>query len=150
MTIQVDFLQMEQTLQTSTCTKMRSKIAQRLESQVPEETKIFVAKYADIVVRINALIKEKGYTQKSLAARLGKKPSEISKWLNGEHNFTLRSLAKLEAELGETIIHVPQHRTFVSLKTKPITMTVHSNVVRNTGGFKIAEVQKVEHQGQVA
>lgn len=29
-------------------------------------------------------------------------------------------------------------------------MTVHSNVVRNTGGFKIAEVQKVEHQGQVA
>merc|ERR1711879_1144676 len=115
-----------------TCTKMRSKIAQRLESQVPEETKIFVAKYADIVVRINALIKEKGYTQKSLAARLGKKPSEISKWLNGEHNFTLRSLAKLEAELGETIIHVSQHRTFVSLKTKPITMTVHSNVVRNT------------------
>ena len=74
----------------------------------------------------------------------------LDEWLNGEHNFTLRSLAKLEAELGETIIHVPQHRTFVSLKTKPITMTVHSNVVRNTGGFKIAEVQKVEHQGQVA
>ncbi len=129
---------------------MRSKIAQRLESQVPEETKIFVAKYADIVVRINALIKEKGYSQKSLAESLGKKPSEISKWLNGEHNFTLRSLAKLEAELGETIIHVPQHRMFVSVKAKPIAMTVHSNVVKNTSGFQKAEAQKIEHQGQVA
>ena len=32
---------------------------------------------------------------------------EISKWLGGNHNFTLRSLAKLQAELGEEIIQVP-------------------------------------------
>lgn len=107
---------------------MRSKVAQRMLAKTPEETKIFVAKYADILVRVNELLKDKGYTQKSLAEKLGKKPSEISKWLNGEHNFTLRSLSKLEAELGEPIINVPQRRNYESHNGKKLTMTVHSNV----------------------
>ncbi|MGZ5244088.1 MAG: helix-turn-helix domain-containing protein [Bacteroidia bacterium] len=85
---------------------MRSKIAERMLAKMPEDIKIFTDKYADLVVRINAILKEKGYTQKSLADKLDKKPSEIHKWLSGEHNFTLRSIAKLEAELGETLIEV--------------------------------------------
>lgn len=98
---------------------MRSKVAQRMLAKTPEETKIFVAKYADIVVRINQLLREKGYTQKTLAQNLGKKPSEINKWLGGEHNFTLRSLAKLEAKLWETLIDVPHRGEFDTLKSKP-------------------------------
>ena len=100
---------------------MRSKVAQRMRAKTPEETKIFVAKYADIVVRINQLLREKGYTQNTLAQNLGKKPSEISKWLGGEHNFTRRSLAKLEAELGETLINVPERGEFDTPKSKPAT-----------------------------
>jgi transcriptional regulator with XRE-family HTH domain len=34
-----------------------------------------------------------------------KRPSEINKWLKGNHNLTLKTLAKLEAELGEPIIY---------------------------------------------
>ena len=41
---------------------------------------------------------------------MNKKPSEISKWLNGEHNFTLRSLAKLSAELGVPLIEVTEEK----------------------------------------
>ena len=89
---------------------MRSKVAKRMMAKMPEETKIFVDKYADILVRVNQLLKEKGLTQKDLADKMKKKPSEISKWLNGEHNFTLRSIAKLEAELGETILCVPSRK----------------------------------------
>lgn len=37
---------------------------------------------------------------------MDKKPSEINKWLKGNHNFTLKTIAKLEAELGEPIIEV--------------------------------------------
>ena len=33
-----------------------------------------------------------------------KRRSEINKWLKGNHNLTLKTLAKLEAELGEPII----------------------------------------------
>ena len=100
---------------------MKSKIAERMLAKMPEDVKLFVNKYADIVVRINQLLTEKGLSQKDLAEKLDKKPSEISKWLNGEHNFTLRSIAKLEAELGETILYVPHcitYQSFVGNKTK--------------------------------
>lgn len=95
---------------------MRSKTFQRLLDKVPKETKIFVRMYGDIVVRVNRLIKEKGYSQKELAEKLNKRPSEISKWLNGEHNFTLRSIAKLEVELGEPILRVPKREEFEPVK----------------------------------
>lgn len=102
---------------------MRSKVAQRILAETPEETKIFARLYADIVVRVNQLLKTKGLSQKDLADKLEKRPSEVNKWLIGEHNFTLRSLAKLEAELGETIINVPQR--------KPIGTTGYVTVYRN-------------------
>ncbi len=86
---------------------MRSKIAQRILDKTPSEVKIFVRMYADVVIRVNELIEKKGITKKELAEGMNKKPSEISKWLNGTHNFTLKSLAKLEAELGEPIIQIP-------------------------------------------
>jgi len=86
---------------------MRSKTVDRLLKSTPKDVKIFVDLHADLVVRINQLLREKGITKKVLAEKMDKKPSEISKWLNGEHNFTLRSLAKLSAELGEPLLQVP-------------------------------------------
>ena len=83
---------------------MKSKIAKKIQDETPEEVRIFVRQYADIVVRINQILREKGYTQKDLADRMNKKPSEINKWLKRPHNLTLKTLAKLEAELGEPVI----------------------------------------------
>lgn len=83
---------------------MRSKVAKRIQDETHEEVRIFVRQYTDIVVRINEIMQAKGYTQKDLADRMKKKPSEINKWLKGNHNLTLKTLAKLEAELGEPII----------------------------------------------
>lgn len=91
---------------------MRSKIADRIMAETPEETKRFVRKYGDIVMRVHQLLKERGITQQKLADQLGKSPSEISKWLKGEHNFTLKSLTKLEAELGADIFYVPKKDSY--------------------------------------
>ncbi len=85
---------------------MRSKVAKRIQDETPEEVRIFVRQYTDIVLRINQILQAKGYTQKDLADRMKKKPSEINKWLKGNHNLTLKTLAKLEAELGEPIISI--------------------------------------------
>ena len=87
---------------------MRSKTVDRLLKSTPKDVKIFVDWYADLVVRINQLLRENDITKKELAEKLDKKPSEISKWLSGEHNFTLRSLAKLSSELGEPLLEVPK------------------------------------------
>lgn len=85
---------------------MRSKVASRIQEETPEEERIFVRQYTDIVLRINYILEAKGYTQKDLADKLNKQPSEINKWLKGNHNLTLKTLAKLEAELGEPIITI--------------------------------------------
>ena len=100
---------------------MKSKIFQEILDETPKDVEIFVRLYADIVLRVNLLLKEKGLTQRALAEKLDKSPSEIHKWLSGDHNFTLRSLAKLEAELGEKLLEVPQVPTqskFISSGTK--------------------------------
>ena len=86
---------------------MKSKVARRILAETPEETKIFVRKYAEIVACVHDLMQQQGLTQRDLAARMAKNPSELSRWLHGEHNMTLRSLAKLEAELGEDIFLKP-------------------------------------------
>lgn len=86
---------------------MKSKTVERLQKNTPKDVKIYMDWYSDLVVRINELLDEKNISHQDLAERLGKKPSEISRWLNEEHNFTLRSLAKLSAELGENLLEVP-------------------------------------------
>jgi ribosome-binding protein aMBF1 (putative translation factor) len=111
---------------------MRSKVAQRILAETPEETKIFARLYADIVVRVNQLLKAKGFSQKDLADKLEKRPSEINKWLVGQHNFTLSSLAQLEAELGETIINVPHRKPISSSVGIKTYVTVYKNAHINT------------------
>lgn len=85
----------------------RSKVAERILANTPEEVKIFTRLYAALAVKANRLLKAKGLTQKTLAEKPDKTSPEIRKWLNGEHNFTLHSIAKLEAEPGEPLIEVP-------------------------------------------
>ncbi|AEA45028.1 helix-turn-helix domain-containing protein [Fluviicola taffensis] len=106
---------------------MRSEILQEILDETPKDVEIFVRWYADIIKRINQILTEKGMSQKELAESLDKKPSEISKWLNGEHNFTLRSLAKLQAELGEELIQVPSVHVVDSSLHKEVSFTVWRN-----------------------
>lgn len=109
----------------------------QIRKETPEEVKIFVRHHADIVIRVNELLEKKGWTQKKLAEQLGKKPSEINKWLKGEHNFTLRSIAKLEVELGESILHVVNTFTSHSADKGNVRMTVHRNFSKpQKTGFK--------------
>lgn len=107
---------------------MRSKTVDRLLKNTPKDVEIFVDLYADLVVRINELLREKGMTKKDLAEKLDKKPSEISKWMNGEHNFTLRSLAKLSAELGESLLEVPKKKSDTVFVEDGFVCKVHTFV----------------------
>ena len=44
---------------------MKSIVAERILNKTPEDIKIFTRLYGDLVVRINSILKEKGYTQTS-------------------------------------------------------------------------------------
>lgn len=56
--------------------------------------------------RLDFLMKEKGLSKKQFADAIGKRPSEITRWLSGEHNFTISTLAMLSSFFGQAIITV--------------------------------------------
>ncbi len=56
--------------------------------------------------RIYALMQERGLSKKQFAESLGKRPCEVTKWLSGQHNFTISTLAMLSSFFGQPIITV--------------------------------------------
>ena len=61
--------------------------------------------------RIHAILEERGLKQKDLANMIGKKESEISKWIRGTHNFTIETISLIENVLGHPILQVAEtHR----------------------------------------
>ena len=59
-----------------------------------------------IADKIDARLKELGMTQKEFARKIGKTEAEVSRWLGGTHNFTLRTLSQISAALGKDLIQV--------------------------------------------
>lgn len=79
---------------------------QEIFNEIPqekrEETRISFA----ISNKLDTLMREKGLNKKQLAEALGKRPNEITRWLSGEHNFTISTLTMLSSFFGEPIISV--------------------------------------------
>ncbi len=67
-----------------------------------EETRLSFA----ISNRLDALMKEQGLNRKQLAEAVGKRPNEVTRWLSGEHNFTIATIGMLSAFFGKPIITV--------------------------------------------
>lgn len=82
-----------------------------------EDSKIFVDKSLEIAHFIYQVMEAKGMKQRDLAEKMGKSEAEISKLLGGMHNYTLRSIAKMEAALGTTIVCTPGNKKVLFPKT---------------------------------
>ena len=75
-------------------------------ASIGQDSKIFVRRNLELVERIKAVMAKRGMTSGDLAKKLDKTDSEISRWLSGMHNLTFRTLAKVEAAIGEEVIIV--------------------------------------------
>lgn len=75
-------------------------------ADVAPETREEVRLNMDIANRISDLLKARKMTQRDFAALMGKRESEISRWLTGSHGFTTTTLAKIAAVLGEPVVEV--------------------------------------------
>lgn len=67
---------------------------------IPESIKNEVDLSFQISDRIDELMHEKGLTKKQFADAIGRRPSEIAKWLSGQHNFTIATLSMLSSFFG--------------------------------------------------
>ena len=85
----------------------RAKISLReLLSDISPEERAEARLSFQISNRLDFLMKEKGLSKKQLADAIGKRPSEITRWLSGEHNFTISTLAMLSSFFGQPIITI--------------------------------------------
>lgn len=69
---------------------------------------------AELVDRIEHLLKEKGMTRRELAAAIGCNETQIVRWTRGFPNYTLATLAKLSVALGEDLIRIRERSQYVS------------------------------------
>ena len=75
-------------------------------SEVPEYRKRLARTSFDISDRIQTLMLKKGWNKTQLAKKAGKDNAEVTRWLSGEHNFTLKTISLLETIFNEKIISV--------------------------------------------
>ena len=86
----------------------RSSIIEARRAKVSPEVRRSISLSFLIVDRIHAILEERGLKQKDLANMLGKKESEISKWMRGTHNFTIDTISSIENVLGSPILQVAE------------------------------------------
>jgi transcriptional regulator with XRE-family HTH domain len=77
-----------------------------LEINKNPEIDKFVERNLAISEKVQSILDKRGIKQNEFAKMLGKKPSEVSKWLTGLHNLTLKSITKMEVALGEDLINI--------------------------------------------
>lgn len=68
------------------------------------EIEAFMKKNLAITEKVRQALEYKGWSKVQFAEALGKSPSEITKWLSGMHNLTLKSIIKMENVLGINLI----------------------------------------------
>lgn len=80
----------------------------QLMGELPLDVQLRTRMSVEIAHRIESLMREAGLSKKQFAENLGRRPSEVTKWLSGEHNFTIATLSRLAAFFGQPIIKVAQ------------------------------------------
>lgn len=83
---------------------------QQMTASVPKDIQAEIDLSFAISNEIYNLMQERGLTKKQFADALGKKPSEVTKWLSGQHNFTIRTIAMLSTFFGKPIIRTVSNR----------------------------------------
>lgn len=84
----------------------KNSILEERRKLIANEISDFVNKSFEISDRIHLILQERNLDQKDLARLLGKNESEISKWMTGTHNFTIKTISRIENVLEAPIIDV--------------------------------------------
>lgn len=84
----------------------KNKILDKIRKYRSKYVDIFVDYTFDLSNRIQFLLDKNSMDQKDLAKALGKNESEISKWMSGSHNFTLKTVARIEEILGDKLLEI--------------------------------------------
>jgi ribosome-binding protein aMBF1 (putative translation factor) len=86
------------------------KLLDNLLAEITPEQQARTDRKMRIACIIDDAMKAKGLGKKQFADKVGRKPSEITKWLSGTHNFTIETLADIERVLEIRILNLTNRR----------------------------------------
>lgn len=84
--------------------------------QLPKDSKLYTQHVLNIPRYVKFTLSTLGLNQNFLAENLNKTDAEISKWLSGKQNITLRTISRLEAALSIDLINPEIKKLINSLK----------------------------------
>lgn len=102
---------------------MALNVFDRLIQAIPEQELVESDIAFRIAQRIDFLMRKNNLSKSDLARGLDKDPAQISRWMSGVHNFSLKTLAELEVFFKEQILVSPtetletaEYTTYVAQK----------------------------------
>ncbi|MDE6485167.1 MAG: helix-turn-helix transcriptional regulator [Duncaniella sp.] len=90
--------------------KRTSRSLTEILGNIPDRIQQEVDLSFEISDRIDKLMRQRNLTKTQFAEALGRRPSEITKWLSGQHNFTIATLSMISSFFGKPIISVSTSR----------------------------------------
>lgn len=84
----------------------KNSISSWLKEHGDPEIDSFIEKNLAITEKVRLAMEQKGWKSQDLAKAMDKNASEVSKWLSGMHNLTLKSIIKMEMALGVDLIQI--------------------------------------------
>lgn len=84
----------------------KSELIESLISEISPEEQRATDRKMMLAARIFDAMKAKGMKKGQLALLLNKRPSEVTKWLSGTHNFTAETLWEISDALGVELINL--------------------------------------------
>lgn len=97
---------------TNKMKKSKNSISSWLKEHGDPEIDKFIEKNLAITEKVRLALEVKGWNKGDLAKAMDKNPSEVTKWLSGMHNLTLKSIIKMEQALGIGLIHCEPIKEF--------------------------------------
>ncbi|MBL7904017.1 MAG: helix-turn-helix transcriptional regulator [Bacteroidales bacterium] len=87
-------------------TKARKHNSSKLQELLDEVTSLEMEQTRNkmqLAARIDEFMRDKGWNKSQFAEKVGKNPSEITKWVSGTQNFTVDVLTEIASALGVEI-----------------------------------------------
>lgn len=77
---------------------------QQMEHQI--ENRDWLLLSVKLAMKVRSLMASEGICQSELARRMGVSPAQITKILSGHENLGLKTIAKIESALGQSLFHI--------------------------------------------
>ncbi len=111
----------------------KGNVLKNLFEEMKEIEKVQVETKFNLANALESFLKNKGISKSEFAAKMGKSPSEISKWMSGKHNFTIDTLMEIAHALKVDITELLKFKPEPLIKTK---VTVHRKKKEDPGEKK--------------